>query len=73
MLYLAWWAPRAPLVVAIDCLQIRVGAFVYVCSTGDGNILQLSYPNMTLVRPPDEEHRLRVIVTPVSTIELARA
>eukprot|EP00775_Hariotina_reticulata_P013388 gene13388-13515_t len=29
---------------------IRMGPFVYVCSTGDGSILQLSYPSMTLVQ-----------------------
>lgn len=31
-------------------LQVRVGDRVYVCSTGNGTILELSYPNMTLVR-----------------------
>lgn len=32
-------------------LQVRVGDRVYVCSTGSGTILELSYPDMTLVRP----------------------
>jgi hypothetical protein len=30
-------------------VQIRMGERVYVCSTGDGSILELSYPSMTLV------------------------
>lgn len=31
-------------------MQVRVGDRVYVCSTGNGTILELSYPNMALVR-----------------------
>lgn len=38
------------LLCARCCVQVRVGKFVYVCSTGDGAILQLSYPDMQLVR-----------------------
>lgn len=29
---------------------IRVGDTVFVCNTGKGSILQLSYPSMTVVR-----------------------
>lgn len=34
----------------LHAAQVRAGSFVYVCSTGDGAILQLSYPDMQLVR-----------------------
>jgi hypothetical protein len=37
-----------PLTVLL--LQVRVGERVYVCSTGSGDILELSYPDMNLVR-----------------------
>lgn len=30
--------------------MVRAGDRVYVCSTGDGSILELSYPDMQLVR-----------------------
>jgi hypothetical protein len=39
------------LLVWSPALQIRVGDRVYVCSTGSGSILELSYPDMTLVGP----------------------
>jgi hypothetical protein len=35
---------------AAAAVQIRMGERVYICSTGDGSILELSYPDMTLVR-----------------------
>jgi hypothetical protein len=35
---------------AADVVQVRMGERVYLCSTGDGSILELSYPSMTLVR-----------------------
>lgn len=37
--------------VCVANMQIRVGSDrVYICSTGDGSILELAYPSMKLVR-----------------------
>jgi hypothetical protein len=36
--------------LVLVCAQVKSGDRVYVCSTGDGAILELSYPDMSLVR-----------------------
>lgn len=40
------------------CAQILVGSHVYVCSTGDGSILELSYPKLKLVSSRHKVHIL---------------